>query len=77
MRERKTTKDGHAFFELRLGFSRESNDDVRADRGMRQEPDDPVDELRVVGRRVRAPHGAEHLIRSVLQRQVEVRSDAR
>ena len=54
----------HDSRELCRSFTREADDDVGPDGGVRDRRPDALDELAVIGGRIRTPHRAQHLHRS-------------
>ena len=59
--------------EVLAALTRESNDDVGSDRGVRHPRPDVVDEGRVLLDRVGPPHRREYAIAGVLEREMKMR----
>jgi len=77
VRERQRLDERQHPLDVLVGLAGKTDDDVRADGGVRHTVVDAGHEALVEPARVRAPHHAQHLVGAVLQRQVEVRRHTR
>ena len=73
--QRRSLEIGRELLEVVVGLARESDDDVGADRRVRDPRADVAHERRIVIDRVRPAHRGQHACTRVLQRQVEMRRE--